>query len=324
MFAVVAKLKGVHLSHDLCLAHDGAWVIPGMATLWMVFASGAYGVLLQLLHHTWPRQCSPSSWWSWCISTAELASSLGHKVFEVFSILHGIAFRIKMLVEQSWKLLGFNMFQRIMICYPIHSAKKNIQVQEAVGIEFVRFMAGLRTISMYWSSLRTCELGISMFQAEGLVEAVFRRQVVWSAFGVELPLLLVIINSHNSPWESQTPSTVGTSFLLFFVAHLSSFGSNRYLIWRLSIDSYEAERGMNVGLRQLDREWGKHLAHRDTSMLSVWGAPNKGRHFTSNTQCAWHLCMAASWNNHPRNLERLLIGSCDLKWMFQRFLFNES
>ena len=27
-----------------------------------------------------------------------------------------------------------------------------------------------------------------------------------------------------------------------------------YLIWRLSIDSYEAERGMNVGLRQLDRE----------------------------------------------------------------------
>ena len=54
-----------------------------------------------------------------------------------------------------------------------------------------------------------------MFQAEGLVEAVFRRQVVWSAFGVELPLLLVIINSHNSPWESQTPSTVGQVFYFF-------------------------------------------------------------------------------------------------------------
>ena len=51
-----------------------------------------------------------------------------------------------------------------------------------------------------------------MFQAEGLVEAVFRRQVVWSTFGVELPLLLVIINSHNSPWKSQTSSTVGRVF----------------------------------------------------------------------------------------------------------------
>ena len=32
---------------------------------------------------------------------ANTASSLGHKVFEVFSILHGVAFRIKMLVEDS-------------------------------------------------------------------------------------------------------------------------------------------------------------------------------------------------------------------------------
>lgn len=54
-----------------------------------------------------------------------------------------------------------------------------------------------------------------MFQAEGLVEAVFRRQVVWAAFGVELPLLLGIINSH-SPWAIPNTQCSGMGHVGFF------------------------------------------------------------------------------------------------------------